>query len=126
MSVCITEYEIAQIMKTAYLKATTPSNISSGFAATGIFPFDPDKVTESECIQAASAVSVEQPITQNSDNVGESLNVTAQISSSVPPTSDRVAEQTTGIAEPESVQNVSTEHLCPTPKAKCVPAVQKC
>jgi len=33
----VTEYDIAQLMKPAYLKATVPSNIISGFEAAGIF-----------------------------------------------------------------------------------------
>ena len=33
-------YQIAELVKPAWLKAATPANILSGFAATGIWPFD--------------------------------------------------------------------------------------
>ena len=64
----VTEYDIAQLMKPAYLKATVPSNIISGFEAAGIFPYNPDKVAECDCIQAAAAVTVEQPVARDADN----------------------------------------------------------
>lgn len=40
----ISKYHYAQIIAPAYTAAFSPSNIQSGYAATGIYPFSPDKV----------------------------------------------------------------------------------
>ena len=36
-------YQIADLVKPAWIKAATPANILSGFAATGIWPFDKNR-----------------------------------------------------------------------------------
>jgi hypothetical protein len=42
--ISISKYHYAQIIAPAYAAAFSPSNIQSGYAATGIYPFSPDKV----------------------------------------------------------------------------------
>lgn len=51
----ITEYDIASIMKPAFLKAFSPTNIISGFTSTGIFPYNPDVISDAD-YKAASTV----------------------------------------------------------------------
>jgi hypothetical protein len=40
----ITKYHYARIIASAYIKSFTPSNIISGYEATGIHPYNPEKV----------------------------------------------------------------------------------
>lgn len=42
----ITEYEVAELVKNAFLKVATLSNALSGFRAAGIHPYNPDKFSE--------------------------------------------------------------------------------
>ena len=39
---------MAAILKPAFLKSMTPSNIISGFQSTGIYPYNPDVITEDD------------------------------------------------------------------------------
>ena len=51
----ITEYDMAAILKPAFLKSMTPSNIISGFQSTGIYPYNPDVITEDDYTAADAA-----------------------------------------------------------------------
>ncbi|CAH1987808.1 unnamed protein product [Acanthoscelides obtectus] len=51
----LTKIRFGEIFTTVWLKAMTPSNIISGFKATGIYPFRPDALPEST--YAPSAIS---------------------------------------------------------------------
>lgn len=42
----ITKQRFGRLFSTVWDKALTPANIKSGFEATGIFPYDPDKIPE--------------------------------------------------------------------------------
>ncbi|GLV31395.1 hypothetical protein CBL_10774 [Carabus blaptoides fortunei] len=52
----ITDYDMAPILKNAYMKAFTPSNIKKGFEKSGIYPFNPD-VFGNEDFATAEAVT---------------------------------------------------------------------
>jgi len=41
-------YELAELSGRAWIKASMPANIISGFAAAGLFPFQPDKWTDED------------------------------------------------------------------------------
>ena len=48
----ITRYDICSLACKAYLKASTPVNIQSGFRKTGIFPFSQEAVSEEKLFPA--------------------------------------------------------------------------
>lgn len=71
----ITEYDMAPIIKSALIKAFTPTNIIKGFEKTGIYPYDPDVFHESDfeaaenILQKSTIEDLNQPVTsENSTN----------------------------------------------------------
>nr|CAH7760031.1 unnamed protein product [Callosobruchus chinensis] len=51
----LTKMRFGEIFNTVWLKAMTPSNIISGFRATGIYPFRPDAIPESAFAPSATS-----------------------------------------------------------------------
>ena len=116
----ITEYDIASILKPAFLKAMTPANIISGFRSTGTWPYNPNVISEADFNVVLSvkgisndlnSVSQSQPsvstglthLTATADSVYKTPSLIAAASSDaativVAPTAYTGSPQTTPIA----------------------------
>lgn len=84
----ITIYDIAQLVGKAFLQAFTPSNITSGFKATGIWPFNDSIFAEENLCSAvtdrtnpddhpepcSSSISTKQPSTSRCEQVDTPSN----------------------------------------------------
>lgn len=76
----LTKMRFGEIFSKVWLKAMTPSNIISGFKATGIFPFNPDVIPESAFApslithveELEQAQNVEEDVTKPSTSMANS------------------------------------------------------
>lgn len=68
----ITRHDVASTIKPAWEKCTIPSTIESGFRNTGIFPFNPTKIT-SEDMKPAE-IFQKSPLDNNNNNNNNSNN----------------------------------------------------
>ena len=87
----ITEYDMAGILNPAFLRAMTPSNIISGFRSTGIYPYDPNVITEDDYAAADAARGVDlvtadiQTTTQEVSRFTSTMNTREETTSSTSP-----------------------------------------
>lgn len=76
----ITEYDMAAILKPAFLKAMSPANIISGFNSTGIFPYNPDVITDDDYAAADAARGIDRQL------IADNLDHTASQAVALAPT----------------------------------------
>lgn len=80
----LTKTRFGEIFTRVWLKAMTPLNITSGFRATGIYPFRPDIIPESAF--APSLITAKDP-SENVENKGSNPNGILVENDAVPSTS---------------------------------------
>ena len=105
---CITIYEVALLAGQAYRRATTPSNIISGFRVSGISPFDRNVFSDIEFLPSEVT---DRPIELTVDNANEQ----AMPSIMVPSTSSSSNEasqhsQPSPVASGSSVNHTEVPH----------------
>ena len=106
----ITEYDMSAILKPAFLKAMTPSNIISGFKSTGIYPYNPDVITDDDYTAADAARGLNRLTNDVSLNIlplQTNIRARAQPSASivVPPPEDNNAQPSASIVVPPPEDN---------------------
>ena len=134
-NVAITEQMLPEMASQAWIRAATPSNILSGFAATGIWPINRDifpdeafagaEVTEQEMAQAVEA---EASASEAEASASQGEEEPALVSASDSPSSSRVSTLDdpvagpSGIGElahsPETIVVASPPSQCETPQSR--------
>lgn len=114
----VSQYEVAELMGKAYIRAATMSNAMSGFRAAGIYPFDPSVFTEAHFIEEVN----------NSRPIFDTENVpTVPQPSETPEVDPPPATEAQGVGEGEPSQSslpsdvaetVSPKDIRPVPKIK--------
>jgi DDE superfamily endonuclease len=95
-------YDIPELVSRALPKAATPSNITAGFACTGIYPFDPDIFSDIDFMPS---------------NVTDRPDPQDRADSELVNTSTPMASGIEGPSETEMVEEMQPELVCPLPKA---------
>ncbi|KAG8223016.1 hypothetical protein J437_LFUL000724 [Ladona fulva] len=97
----VTQYEVAELMGKAYVRAATISNAMSGFRATGIYPLDDSIFTESKLIEELNESPSE--LISDAECAPQVLVDTARTESITLPPTDGDQLQKSGQDEPCSV-----------------------
>ncbi|XP_050505987.1 uncharacterized protein LOC126884181 [Diabrotica virgifera virgifera] len=103
----ITKMRFGHIFTPVWLKAMTPSNIISGFAATGIYPFRPDAIPEAAF--APSLITHREEDIVNHSTSQDLADVVRSSSKSIEPT-DKNEASTSGYKVPEKTNNKKKNH----------------
>lgn len=118
----MTIFDMAPVINQAYMQAFTPRNITAGFQATGIHPFNSNIFT-SDDYMASSVTNRPEPVNSTDNNTAlPEANTAAEVEGSVPNRSDDVSQglpstssPTAGTPSDSLMQSI--EKIRPYPKA---------